>query len=61
MLEAFLHTKLYALPLRLNLHPPTHLIERVNQGLELGHKLILIYALAGLGKTTLVNECVTHN
>jgi LuxR family maltose regulon positive regulatory protein len=35
------------------------LIDRLNQGLQVGHKLILISAPAGFGKTTLVSEWVT--
>jgi LuxR family maltose regulon positive regulatory protein len=38
--------------------PRPHLIERLNQGLQLGHKLTLISAPAGFGKTTLVREWV---
>ena len=45
-----------SLALRPNLVPRPKLIERLNQGLELGHKLSLISAPAGFGKTTLVSE-----
>jgi LuxR family maltose regulon positive regulatory protein len=48
----------YIPPLRQNLVPRPHLIERLNQGLHLGHKLTLISAPAGFGKTTLVSEWV---
>ena len=58
MLEALLHTKLFIPPVRLNLVPRPRLIERLNQGLELGHKLSLISAPAGFGKTTLVTEWI---
>ncbi|MBW2580761.1 MAG: LuxR family transcriptional regulator, partial [Deltaproteobacteria bacterium] len=54
--ELLLQTKLYIPPLRPNLVPRPHLIERLNQGLQLGHKLTLISAPAGFGKTTLVGE-----
>ncbi len=59
MIEPLLRTKLYIPPLRPNLAPRPRLIERLNQGLQLGHKLTLISAPAGFGKTTLVNEWVT--
>jgi predicted PurR-regulated permease PerM len=54
--EEFLQTKLYIPPLRPNLVPRPRLIERLNQGLQPGHKLTLISAPAGFGKTTLVSE-----
>ena len=44
--------------MRPNLVPRLRLIERLNQGLELGHKLTLISAPAGFGKTTLASEWV---
>ncbi|MGB3712912.1 MAG: LuxR C-terminal-related transcriptional regulator [Candidatus Promineifilaceae bacterium] len=56
--ETPLQTKLYVPPLRPNLVPRSRLIERLNQGLQLGHKLTLISAPAGFGKTTLVSEWV---
>lgn len=59
MPETLLHTKLFIPPLRPNLVPRPQLIERLNQGLLLGHKLTLISAPAGFGKTTLVGEWVT--
>jgi LuxR family maltose regulon positive regulatory protein len=37
------------------------LIERLNHGLQPGHRLTLISAPAGFGKTTLVSEWVTDN
>jgi LuxR family maltose regulon positive regulatory protein len=52
--ETLLQTKLYIPPLRPNLVPRAGLIERLNQGLQLGHKLTLISAPAGFGKTTLL-------
>jgi len=55
MPETLLHTKLFVPPLRPNLVPRPQLIERLNQGLEQGHRLILVSAPAGFGKTTLVN------
>jgi LuxR family maltose regulon positive regulatory protein len=56
MLDSLLLTKLYIPPLRPNLVPRQRLIERLNQGLHFGHKLTLISAPAGFGKTTLVSE-----
>lgn len=61
MPETLLRTKLFVPPLRPNLLPRLHLIERLNQGLQLGHKLTLVSAPAGFGKTTLVNAWVHNN
>jgi ATP/maltotriose-dependent transcriptional regulator MalT len=58
MLETLLRTKLYIPPLRPNLVPRPKLIDRLNQGLQLGHKLTLVSTPAGYGKTTLVSEWV---
>jgi LuxR family maltose regulon positive regulatory protein len=60
MPEALLRTKLFVPPLRPNLVPRPQLIERLNQGLQLGHKLTLISAPAGFGKTTLATEWLTQ-
>lgn len=49
-----LQTKLYIPPLRPNLVPRPRLIESLNAGLN--HKLTVISAPAGFGKTTLVTE-----
>jgi LuxR family maltose regulon positive regulatory protein len=59
--EELLQTKLYIPPLRPNLVPRPQLIERLNQGLQQGCKLILISAPAGFGKTTLVSEWIASN
>jgi LuxR family maltose regulon positive regulatory protein len=56
--ETLLRTKLYIPPLRPNLVSRPGLIERLDLGLQLGHKLSLISAPAGFGKTTLVAEWV---
>lgn len=56
--ETLLQTKLYIPPLRPNLVPRPQLIQRLNQGLQLGHKVTLVSAPAGFGKTTLVSEWV---
>ncbi|MAT99270.1 MAG: LuxR family transcriptional regulator [Anaerolineaceae bacterium] len=56
MSGSLLQTKLYTPPKRPHLVPRPRLIEQLNQGLHLGHKLSLISAPAGFGKTTLVSE-----
>jgi LuxR family maltose regulon positive regulatory protein len=60
MSTALLQTKLYIPPLRPNLVPRPRLIDHLNQGVDLGHKLTLVSAPAGYGKTTLVTEWL-HN
>ncbi|MBN1976759.1 MAG: AAA family ATPase [Anaerolineae bacterium] len=52
---SLLTTKLYAPPPRPNLVERPRLIERLDEGLRLGHKLTLVSAPAGSGKTTLVS------
>src|SRR5262249_54520274 len=52
-----LATKLYRPPLRPKIVLRPRLIERLNEGLQ--HKLTLISAPAGFGKTTLVSEWIT--
>ena len=56
MSDNLLLTKLFVPPLRSNLVPRPHLIKRLNRSLNLGHKLSLISAPAGFGKTTVVSE-----
>ena len=51
-----LTTKLYVPPRRPNVVLHSRLIERLNEGLH--HKLTLISAPAGFGKTTLVSEWI---
>ena len=58
MPETLLRTKLFIPPLRPNLVPRTHLIQRLTQGLQQGCKLTLISAPAGFGNTTLVSEWI---
>ena len=53
-----LATKLYIPPPRAKIVLRPRLIERMNEGLSSGHKLTLISAPAGFGKTTLVSEWV---
>jgi LuxR family maltose regulon positive regulatory protein len=60
MPEILLRTKLSVPPLRASLVSRPHLTERLDQGLQLGHKLTLISAPAGFGKTTLVCEWVNN-
>ena len=52
-----LATKLFIPPLRTNIVPRPHLTERMKEGKF--HKLTLISAPAGFGKTTLVSEWIT--
>lgn len=53
-----LATKLYIPPTRPGMVSRPRLMERLNEGLVAGHKLVLISASAGFGKTTLVSEWV---
>ena len=56
MVTSLLATKLYIPPPRPNLVSRPRLIERLDEGLHLGHRLTLVSAPAGFGKTTLVSE-----
>jgi LuxR family transcriptional regulator, maltose regulon positive regulatory protein len=58
MPETLLATKLYIPPAREGLVPRPRLIERLDEGLRPGHKLTLISAPAGFGKTTLLVEWI---
>jgi len=51
-----LATKLYIPPVRRRSVPRPRLVERLNEGLAAGHRLTLVSAPAGFGKTTLVGE-----
>ncbi|MGD8969407.1 MAG: hypothetical protein PVI07_18030 [Anaerolineae bacterium] len=53
-----LHTRLCIPPARRGLVSRPLLVAQLNQGVRSGHKLILVSALSGFGKTTLVNEWV---
>lgn len=56
MTTPLLTTKLYIPPPRPNLVERPRLVERLDEGLRQGHKLTLIAAPAGFGKTTLTTE-----
>ncbi len=58
MAAPLLTTKLHIPPLRHNVVPRPHLVARLRQALPLGHRLILISAPAGYGKTTLLAEWI---
>ena len=55
---ALLTTKLYIPLPRPNLVPRPHLTEQLDDGLQRGHRLTLVSAPPGFGKTTLVSEWV---
>ncbi len=55
-----LATKLYIPPLRPKVVRRLRLVERLNAGLAEGHKLTLISAAAGFGKTTLLSEWINQ-
>lgn len=61
MPESLLRTKLFIPTVRQNLVHRPHLIKRLNQGLQQGHKLTLVSAPAGFGKSTLVSEWVAES
>ena len=56
MITPLLQTKLFIPSLRPNLVPRPRLVRRLNEGLCLGHRMSLICAPAGFGKTTLILE-----
>jgi LuxR family maltose regulon positive regulatory protein len=58
MPKTLLRTKLFLPTLRPHLVLLPQLIDRLNQGLQLGHKLTLVSAPAGFGKTTLLSSWV---
>jgi LuxR family maltose regulon positive regulatory protein len=58
--STLLATKLLIPVRRPNLVPRPHLIERLDRGLRAGHKLAVVCASPGYGKTTLVTEWL-HN
>jgi LuxR family maltose regulon positive regulatory protein len=58
MAAPLLTTKFHTPSPRPNLIPRPHLIGKLNRALELGHRLTLVSASAGYGKTTLLSEWV---
>ncbi|HSB02974.1 MAG TPA: hypothetical protein VLE49_20155, partial [Anaerolineales bacterium] len=60
MSTTILATKLYIPPPRHKIVLRPRLIEQLNEGLRSGHKLTLISASAGFGKTTLVSEWIAN-
>jgi LuxR family maltose regulon positive regulatory protein len=60
MVAPLLTTKLYIPPPRPNLVLRPRLVERLDEGLRLGHRLTLISAPAGFGKTTLLSEWIHY-
>jgi LuxR family maltose regulon positive regulatory protein len=59
MATPLLNTKLYTPSPRPGLVARPRLVERLDEGLRLGHKLTLVSAPAGFGKTTLVSAWAT--
>ncbi len=51
-----LNTKLYIPPVRPNIVQRTRLVQRIETGITSNHKLTLISAPAGFGKTTLISD-----
>ena len=51
-----LTTKLHIPPVRSDLVPRPHLLQQLDEGLQPGHRLALVSAPAGFGKTTLLSE-----
>ncbi len=60
MSTPILATKLYIPPPPLNLIPRPRLVQRLDEGVRAGHRLLLISAPAGFGKSTLLSEWVHH-
>jgi LuxR family maltose regulon positive regulatory protein len=58
MATPLLTTKLYIPPPRPNLVPRPRLLQRMDEGLSFGQRLMLVSAPAGFGKTTLVAEWI---
>ena len=58
MVESLLRTKTYIPSPGSNLVPRPHLIDRLESSFQQGHKLILVSAPAGSGKTTLVSDWI---
>jgi LuxR family maltose regulon positive regulatory protein len=58
--DRLLATKIHIPPLRSNLVSRPHLIKRLNDGITQNHRLTLISAPAGYGKSTLLVEWVSQ-
>ncbi|MBL8103154.1 MAG: hypothetical protein JNM02_11520, partial [Anaerolineales bacterium] len=61
MTVPLLATKLYIPPLPPKVVARSRLIKQLSEGLTTGHKLTLISAPAGFGKSTLVSEWITNS
>ncbi|MBN2004031.1 MAG: tetratricopeptide repeat protein [Anaerolineae bacterium] len=59
MTTPLLSTKLYMPPIPPKVVARSRLLERLDEGVRLGHKLLLLSAPAGFGKTTLLSEWVS--
>ena len=60
MSSSILTTKLYVPPPRPSLVPRPHLLAQLDEALRAHHKLILVSAPAGFGKTTLLSEWISR-
>ncbi|MCE1252605.1 MAG: LuxR C-terminal-related transcriptional regulator [Anaerolineae bacterium] len=60
MSTLLLSTKLFIPPLRSQSVPRPRLIEKINEGVRYGRRLILISAPAGFGKTSLVSQWIAQ-
>jgi LuxR family maltose regulon positive regulatory protein len=58
--ETLLATKIHIPPLRSNLVHRQALVQRLNEGISQNHRLALISAPAGYGKSTLISEWVSQ-
>lgn len=58
MSQSILTTKLYTPPVRPKMIRRHQLLERLNKGLLHNHKLTLVFAPAGFGKTTLLSDWI---
>ena len=60
MYTSLLTTKFYRPPVSPKLVPRPHLIRRLEEGLQLGHRVTVISAPAGFGKTTLLSDWLSQ-
>jgi LuxR family maltose regulon positive regulatory protein len=60
MVTSLLTTKFYRPPVSPKLVPRPHLIRRLEEGLQLGHRVTVISAPAGFGKTTLLSDWLSQ-